>query len=40
MMLKDGYNQLGLNFSSIIPNGYAFLEITDYLKEGDNYLSF
>lgn len=40
MMLKDGYNQLGLYFSSEIPNGYAFLEITEFLKEGNNYLSF
>lgn len=40
IMLKEGYNQLGLHFSSEIPNGYAFLEITDYLKDGENYLSF
>lgn len=40
MMLKDGHNQLGIYFSSEIPNGYAYLELTDYLKNGDNYLSF
>ena len=40
MALKDGYNQLGIRFSSEIPNGYAYLDLTEYLKEGDNYLSF
>lgn len=40
VMLKEGYNQLGLHFSAEIPNGYAFLEITDYLEDGNNYLSF
>lgn len=40
IMLKEGYNGLGLHFSSEIQNGYAFLDITDYLQEGDNYLSF
>ena len=40
IMLKEGYNQWGLHFSSEIQNGYAFLEITDYLQNGNNYLSF
>ena len=40
MILKDGLNELGIQFMPDIPNGYAYLELTDYLKEGDNYLSF
>lgn len=40
MYFKDGYNDLGIYFSSQIPNGYAYLELTDYLQDGNNYLSF
>lgn len=40
MYFKDGLNQLGLSFSPQIPNGYAYLELTDYLKDGDNHISF
>ena len=40
MVLKDGLNQLGISFMPEIPNGYAYLELTDYLKDGENYLSF
>lgn len=40
MILKDGLNDLGLHFMPEIQNGYAYLDITNYLKEGDNYLSF
>lgn len=40
MVLKDGLNQLGISFMPEIPNGYAYIELTDYLKNGDNYLSF
>lgn len=41
MFLKDGLNGVGINFSPEIPNGYAYLEITDYLlKDKTNYLSF
>lgn len=40
MVLKDGLNQLGISFMPEIPNGYAYIELTDYLEKGDNYLSF
>lgn len=40
MILKDGLNQLGISFMPEIPNGYAYIELTDYLEKGDNYLSF
>ena len=40
MVLKDGFNQLGISFMPEIPNGYAYIELTDYLEKGDNYLSF
>lgn len=40
MILKDGLNQLGISFMPEIPNGYAYIELTDYLTKGDNYLSF
>ena len=41
MFLKDGLNQVGINFAPEIPNGYAYIEITEFLKQGkDNYLSF
>lgn len=40
MILKDGLNQLGIHFMPEIPNGYAYLDLTDYLEDGDNYLSF
>lgn len=40
MILKDGLNQLGISFMPEIPNGYAYIELTDYLAKGDNYLSF
>lgn len=40
MILKDGLNQLGIHFMPEIPNGYAYLDLTAYLEDGDNYLSF
>ena len=41
MFLKNGLNGVGINFSPEIPNGYAYIEITDYLiKDTENYLSF
>lgn len=41
MFLKNGLNQVGINFSPKIPNGYAYVELTKYLKQGiNNYLSF
>lgn len=40
MYLKDGFNQLGISFTPQIPNGYAYLELTDYLIDGDNHISF
>lgn len=40
MILKDGLNELGIQFMPEIPNGYAYLELTDYLVNKDNYLSF
>ena len=40
MILKDGLNQLGIHFMPEIPNGYAYLDLTEYLEDGDNYLSF
>lgn len=40
MVLKDGLNQLGISFMPEIPNGYAYIELTNYLEKGDNYLSF
>ncbi|MGL4877938.1 hypothetical protein [Paraclostridium dentum] len=40
MLIKDGLNQLGLHFMPEIPNGYAYLDLTSYLKEGDNHISF
>lgn len=40
MILKDGLNQLGIHFLPEIPNGYAYLNLTDYLEDGDNHLSF
>ena len=40
MFLKDGLNQVGINFTPEIPNGYAYIEITEFLRQGkDNYLS-
>ena len=40
MSLANGLNDLGLKFESQIFNGYAFIDITDYLQDGINYLSF
>lgn len=40
MILKDGLNQLGIHFMPEIQNGYAYLDLTDYLEDGENYLSF
>lgn len=40
MALRNGLNQMGLYFMPEIPNGYAYLEITNYLVDGDNYISF
>ena len=40
MILKDGLNQLGIHFMPEIQNGYAYLDLTNCLEEGDNYLSF
>ena len=41
LILKNGLNDLGINFNSIIPNGYAYIELTDYLiLDRINYLSF
>ena len=41
MFLKDGLNDVGINFSPMIPNGYAYIEITDHLtKDTINYISF
>lgn len=40
MILKDGLNELGIHFMPEIQNGYAYLDLTEYLKDGDNYLSF
>lgn len=40
MILKDGLNQLGIHFMPEIPNGYAYINLTDCLEDGDNYLSF
>lgn len=40
MSLKEGLNGMGLSFSSIIPNGYAYIDITDNLiKDKINYIS-
>ena len=40
MFLKDGLNGLGLNFESIIPNGYAYVDITESLTlDTINYIS-
>ena len=41
MFLKDGLNDLGINFSPTIPNGYAYIEITESLEIGKiNHVSF
>ena len=41
LILKNGLNGLGINFYPIIPNGYAYIEITDYLILNTiNYISF
>ena len=41
MFLKDGLNGVGINFSPEIPNGYAYIDITEFLiPEQENYLSF
>ena len=41
MFLKDGLNGIGISFSPSIQNGYAYIDITKYLKEdANNYLSF
>ncbi len=40
MILKDGLNQLGIHFMPEIQNGYAYIDLTEYLEEGENYLSF
>ena len=41
MKLVDGLNGFGLYFNPEIENGYAYLEITDYLsKDVINYISF
>ena len=40
MFLKDGLNGLGINFESVITNGYAYIEITDSLTVDEiNYIS-
>lgn len=40
MYLRDGLNGLGINFTSVIPNGYAYVEITDNLiRDKINYIS-
>lgn len=40
MFLKDGLNGLGINFESVITNGYAYIEITDSLTINEiNYIS-
>ena len=38
--LTEGLNGLGLEFTSEIPNGYSFIDITDSLVDGINYVSF
>ena len=40
MTLKEGLNAMGISFNSIIPNGYAYIDITDNLvKNKVNYIS-
>ncbi len=40
MSLKEGLNSMGINFNSVITNGYAYLDITDSLTKGQiNYIS-
>lgn len=40
MTLKEGLNAMGISFNSIIPNGYAYIDITDNLvKNKINYIS-
>lgn len=40
MFLKDGLNGVGINFESYIPNGYAYIDITENLtKNVINYIS-
>ena len=38
--LIDGFNGLGLNFLPLNDEGYAYIDITDYLSDGINYVSF
>jgi len=40
MELTKGLNDLGIKFESKVYNGYAFIDITEYLENGPNYLSF
>ena len=40
MKLEKGLNDLGIQFTSEVVNGYCYLDITDYLEDGANYLSF
>lgn len=40
MSLTKGLNDLGIKFESQIFNGYAYLELTDYLLDDVNYFSF
>lgn len=41
MFLKNGLNGLGIDFYPEIPNGYAYIEITDHLiANKNNFISF
>ena len=40
MFLKDGLNGVGINFEAYIPNGYAYIDITESLVQDTvNYIS-
>lgn len=40
MFLKDGLNGVGINFEAYIPNGYAYIDITENLVQDTvNYIS-
>lgn len=40
MILKNGLNELGINFIPEINNAYAYINLSEYLVEGNNYISF
>lgn len=40
MELTKGLNDFGIKFASEVYNGYAFIDLTNYLEDGPNYFSF